>query len=190
MEQAKSVICQIVVSDSFDDAQRPCVSVEMRSSDPSQKESMANVMTAWLAQNWDELFTLFRRQLKAYEQERAGVADVVKTVSGGRLVNADGKSFTSTDNEAAFANAQMQLLLPDGTPLVGTAYDAPAIDVTSDAPAPSYSAPVITESVYCAPPAPAPSYDYSSPASSSWSDSSSSSSCDSSSTFSSSDFGG
>lgn len=93
-----TIQCQILISDAVDAAGVPHITVEMRSSNPDVKESTANLFTAWLASNWDELVLMFRAQLKAHEQERTGTQDVAASTPGPKLLGADGKAYVSSED--------------------------------------------------------------------------------------------
>ena len=67
---------QIIVTDNGGN-----LDVEIYSSDISAKESKANLFTAWIAANWQELVLLFRAQLTAAEQERTGEQPIAKPSS-------------------------------------------------------------------------------------------------------------
>jgi hypothetical protein len=128
------VTCQILVQDVNDDLGHALCTVEMRSSDPSQLMSNANLFTAWLAANWDELFLMFRAQLTAHMQERTGAAPVQAKTSGPRILAADGKSALSSETTQPdlfdqavtdVITTSQQALLTDDAPVV-TPYVAPA----------------------------------------------------------------
>lgn len=134
------VICQINITDTFDELSRPCVTVEMRSTDPAQKDSMANVLIGWFSHNWDELFLIFRAQLKAHEQERTGAADLATSTAGPRLVDSSGQAYASTDVDQLQMQLPLSLIARDDCYIGAAPSDEPAVlspGLTYDAPAPS-----------------------------------------------------